>query len=103
MATTVVNVDSAVTLSVTSGSGISVATASATNLVNPVYQFWTLPNGEWVSSGGYTSTNTYTLPKNTGTSAATYHVIGYAKDAAAPESAAYEVSTQVVAATESPS
>lgn len=108
-----VNVDSSVTLSVggmTSGSmsmtgpGMAMmATAHATNLLHPEYQFWVKnPAGQWSQSGPYTSSDTFMLPMNSGTAAGTYEVIAYAKDAAAPEVAAAEVSSKLVSVSQNP-
>lgn len=42
------------------------------------------------------------LPMNSGTTAGTYHVVAYARDAAAPETAASEVMSQFVSVTQNP-
>lgn len=74
-------VDSAVKLSTSSttaveGQNITVS-AAATNIFSPLYQFWyETPSGQWVQSGNYTSSNTFTFKAD---ATGTYHVIGYAK------------------------
>ncbi|PSR36559.1 MAG: hypothetical protein C7B44_08355 [Sulfobacillus thermosulfidooxidans] len=85
VATDIVNVGSAVHLSVaataTQNQGMTVV-AQARNLISPVYQFWVEnPQGQWAASGGYQSSSsfTYTPPE-----AGTYHIIAYAKDPEAP-------------------
>jgi len=127
MAVQAVNVDSSVMLSVMSGSmsmshaeanssmtsgsmtsamgpGMPVTVqATAENLLDPVYQFWVKgPSGKWMQSGGYQTSNMFTLPMNQTPLAATYTVIAYAKDAAAPESAPEEVSSNVVTLIQNP-
>lgn len=104
-----VNVDSGVSLSVTGGAMTSgpgmaaTAHASATNLLHPVYQFWVEnPAGQWSQSGAYSSSSTFTLPMNSGTTAGTYKVVAFARDASAPETAAAEVMSQVVSVTQNP-
>ena len=56
--------------------------ANATNLIEPVYQFWVEnPDGQWTSSGGYQSSSSFRyVPPMAGT----YRVIVYAKDKGAP-------------------
>lgn len=89
---TVVNVASAVTLSVpatgTVGSPVA-ASAHATGLTDPVYQFWVqAPDGTWSQSGPYTPTSTYRFtPSQQGT----YHVVVYAKDPYAPSTSQFAV------------
>ena len=94
---TVVNVASAVTLTApatgTVGAPVA-ATAHATGLTNPVYQFWVeAPDGTWSQSGPYTHTRTYTFaPAQSGT----YHVVVYAKDPYAPSTSQFAVASMAV-------
>ena len=94
--TSVVNVESQVHLTA-SGTGTQeqgmTVKASATNLIDPVYQFWIeSPTGHWTSSGGYQSLNTFRyVPPMAGT----YRVIAYAKDMGAPNNGKDSVWTQV--------
>lgn len=90
--TTVVNVDSSVSLSVpstsTAGSPVPIS-ATATNITSPVYQvWWQAPDGSWSQSGPYSHTSTYTF---TPVTAGTYTVVVYAKDPYAPNTAVYAV------------
>ncbi|MHB1957207.1 MAG: Ig-like domain-containing protein, partial [Sulfobacillus sp.] len=78
--TTIVNVESAVSLTApptaTEGNAFTV-TASATNLIDPVYQFWIeSPNGRWQGMPyGASATDTFNPPVP-----GTYQVVVYAKD-----------------------
>lgn len=103
---TVLNVDSTLALSTMNSSTMSgmagspsMVTATASNLTHPVYQFWVeSPKGTWRSSGAYSTDNTYNFLTASTVSpsvAGTYHVVAYAKDANAPENAAYEVVSQL--------
>ena len=87
-------VDSTVTLSTptaaaTSGQAMTIS-ATATNIYNPLYQFWyETPAGQWVQSGNYQSSNSFTF---TPTESGTYTFIAYAKSPLAlnnPEGASY--------------
>ncbi|WP_028962525.1 beta strand repeat-containing protein [Sulfobacillus thermosulfidooxidans] len=87
-------VDSSVTLSaqsatVTAGQYVTV-TATATNIYDPLYQFWyETPSGVWEQSGNYTASGTYTFKAPT---TGTYNIIAYAKSPLAlndPEGALY--------------
>ncbi len=63
--------------------------ATSQNLVQPVYQFWVKnPQGQWSSSGNYTSSATFSF---TPTIVGTYQYIAYAKDAVAPNTAVFSV------------
>lgn len=54
------------------------ATASATNIFDPLYQFWyETPDGTWHQSGAYSSANTFTIPAFTEQGA--FKVVAYAK------------------------
>ncbi len=54
------------------------ATASATNIFDPLYQFWyETPDGVWHQSGAYSSANTFTIPAFTEQGA--FKVVAYAK------------------------
>ena len=93
--TAIVNVGSAVTLTAPSSGTVQQAlpvTAQATGLTDPVYQlWWELPTGVWESSGAYSAVHTWTLlPADVGT----YHVVVYAKDPLAPNTAAEAVSAE---------
>ena len=93
--TAILNVGSAVTLTAPSSGTVQQAftvTAQATGLTDPVYQlWWQLPTGAWESSGAYSPVHTWTvLP----TEAGTYHVVVYAKDPLAPNTAAEAVSAE---------
>jgi len=86
--TLILNVGSQVTLSLPStvlaGNPLSV-TADATDLVQPVYQWWWQgPDGHWHASGNYQANPewTWTPPKS-----GTYTVVVYAKDLEAPNNA----------------
>ncbi|PSR35503.1 MAG: hypothetical protein C7B46_00485 [Sulfobacillus benefaciens] len=73
--------------------------AMASHLLDPVYQFWWEgPNGHWTSSGNYSPSSMITIPSYAVSldHAGTYHVIVYAKDANAPETAANEVWSRVL-------
>lgn len=69
-------------------------TASAEGIPHPVYQFWAGGDGHvWAQSGVYRTSNGFTFtPPQTGT----YRVVAFAKDASAPEQAAYETQSQVL-------
>jgi len=80
-----------------------VATATATGFQNPVYQFWLYPPGGssapgtqngWESSGDYDPGNTFSWPTTT---PGVYRLVVYAKEASAPEQAAYEAESGEVA------
>ncbi len=54
------------------------ATASATNIFDPLYQFWwETPDGTWHQSGAYSSASTFTIPAFTEQGA--FKVVAYAK------------------------
>ena len=101
-------VDSTVTLSTptaaaTAGQAMTV-TATATNIYNPLYQFWyKTPNGQWMQSGNYQSSTTFTFtPTETGT----YTFIAYAKSPLAlnnPEGASYSPTETAQSAVGQPS
>ena len=87
-------VNSSVTLSTSSatvaeGQNITVS-AVATNIYDPLYQFWyETPSGQWEQSGNYSASGTYTFKAS---ETGTYHMIGYAKSPLAvndPEGALY--------------
>lgn len=94
--TTVINVGSHVSLSpitsnATANQRVSL-TSKAANLTNPVYQYWIEnPNGQWTSSGPYSSAPNYQFTPNT---AGLYHVVVYAKDPYAQASPKYAVYAQ---------
>ncbi|WP_020375379.1 triple tyrosine motif-containing protein [Sulfobacillus thermosulfidooxidans] len=87
-------VDSSVTLSVPSASVVAghtlTVSATATNIFDPLYQFWyKAPNGQWYQSGNYSSSNSFTF---TPSMSGTYTFIAYAKSPLAvndPEGALY--------------
>lgn len=54
------------------------ATAAATNIFDPLYQFWwETPDGTWHQSGAYSSASTFTIPAFTQQGA--FKVVAYAK------------------------
>ncbi|WP_053957793.1 hypothetical protein [Sulfobacillus thermosulfidooxidans] len=68
--------------------------AMASNLIDPVYQFWWQgPNGHWTSSGNYSTISMITVPfyPVSPSHAGTYHVMVYAKDGNAPATPANEI------------
>ncbi len=88
-------------------------TATATNVFSPLYQFWYQePDGTWVQSGNYQSSNTFTF---TASQAGTYKYVAYVKSPLAannPHGAlesnvgsqvAYGTASQVVLSLASPS
>lgn len=92
----VVNVNSTVSLSGPSSAAVGqtvILAADATNITNPVYQYWVEnPAGQWAPATGYTHGHqlTYT-PKTPGT----YVIHVYAKDPYAPSTASYAVMASV--------
>jgi hypothetical protein len=75
-------VNSTVALSLSTSNpanGVEVmATASATNIYDPLYQFWwETPDGTWHQSGDYTAANTFTIPAFT--QQGSFKVVAYAK------------------------
>ena len=61
----------------TPGSTVT-ATASATNIFDPLYQFWyETPDGTWHQSGAYSSASSFTIPAFTEQGA--FKVVAYAK------------------------
>jgi hypothetical protein len=87
--------------------------AQATNIYDPVYQFWVqAPDGTWSQSGAYSTSSTYTFkPSLPGT----YRFVAYAKSPAAANNAdgalqsavgttgVYGTASQVVLTVQSPS
>jgi hypothetical protein len=75
-----VNANDSLTLSTsnpTPGSTVT-ATASATNIFDPLYQFWyETPDGTWHQSGAYSSASSFTIPAFTEQGA--FKVVAYAK------------------------
>ena len=74
-------VDSSVKLSESSAQLVAgkpvTLTAAASNIYNPLYQFWyETPSGQWMQSGNYQSSNTFTLTPSV---SGTYKFIAYAK------------------------
>lgn len=106
----IINVGSSVSLAVMGAmSGMTANSmtvqAAAKNLLHPVYQFWWQgPNGQWTASGNYSTDNMMDIlpPTVAPAQAGTYAVVAYAKDANAPESAAYEVFSQPLSIKVSP-
>ncbi len=90
--TFIANVGSTVSLqvptgSVTAGNSVTVQ-ASATSLIDPVYQFWyETPNGQWTGSS-YTTSSRFTFTPST---SGTYPVVVYAKDPVAPNTAEFSI------------
>ncbi|MDA8200065.1 MAG: regulator, partial [Thermaerobacter sp.] len=88
--------------SVAAGTQVTL-TATETNVFSPLYQFWYQePNGTWVQSGNYQSSNTFTF---TASQSGTYKYVAYVKSPLAannPHGAlASNVGTQVAYGTAS--
>lgn len=90
-ATTVINVDSHVNLTISSTNPVALD-AHASGISNPVYQFWIQsPNGQWHASGAYGAGTDLFQPNGSGT----YTIVVYAKDLYAPATSAFAVSTSM--------
>lgn len=99
-ATFILNVGSTVTMTVpttaTAGQSILLS-AAASNLIDPVYQWWWKdPQGHWHASGNYTTDPQFSwTPKQSGA----YQVLVYAKDLMAPNDATDAVTSSLAGIT----
>ena len=95
-ATFIVNVGSAVSLQGPATLSVNqpvTLTAQAVNLLNPVYQLWyQTPAGQWVQSGSYQTSPTFTVTPAT---SGAYHFVVYAKDSVAPNNGTFAVTQSV--------